>query len=195
MLFLLDNYDSFTYNLAQYFQELGQEVLVARNDQISVEEIAQLQPEFICLSSGAGRPENAGIALDCVAHFAGQVPILGVALGHQIIAQAFGASIHPAQQIMHGKNTQIIHQEQGVFAGLPSPFQATCYHALTVDKNSLPEQLAIIAEDSSGEIMGLRHQQLAVTGVQFHPESIFTEHGKQLLNNFLKSTPLAKETR
>lgn len=194
MLFVLDNYDSFTYNLVQYFRALGQTVQVARNDEISVAEIAALNPEFICLSSGPGRPEDAGIALACVEHFAGQVPLLGVALGQQIIARAFGGQIRPAPRIMHGKNATISHQQQGVFSGLPSPFQATCYHALTVDEAQLPDELVVIARDEDGTIMGLQHAQHAITGVQFHPESIFSEYGRELLQNFLQPQQPTKET-
>lgn len=194
MLLLLDNYDSFTYNLMQYFEALGQSVVVHRNDALTIEDITRLQPDYLCLSSGPGRPEQAGIALDCVRHFAGQIPILGVAQGHQIIAQAFGAQLIPAPQIMHGKTTSIVHQGQGIFMGLPSPFKATCYHALTVDEQQLPEELEIIARDNAGQIMALRHQQFAVSGVQFHPESIFSEQGEQLLHNFLHLQQPIKET-
>jgi len=193
MLLLLDNYDSFTYNLMQYFEALGQDVVVHRSDALTLEDITRLQPDYLCLSSGPGRPEQAGIALDCVRHFAGQIPILGVAQGHQVIAQAFGAQLRPAAQIMHGKTTAIVHQGQGLFAGLPSPFEATCYHALIVDEQQLPAELEIIARDEAGQIMALQHQHFAIHGVQFHPESIFTEQGEQLLQNFLHLRQSTKE--
>lgn len=185
MLFMLDNYDSFTYNLVQYFQELGQEVVIRRNDQTTLAEIEALQPDYLCISAGPGRPEDAGLALDCIRHFAGQLPILGVCLGHQAIAAAYGGKIIRAQQAMHGKVAPINHQQKGIFKGLPNPFNTTLYHSLVVDKKDFPDELEIIAQTDNGEIMGLRHKKLALNGVQFHPESIFSEYGHELLQNFL----------
>jgi anthranilate synthase component 2 len=185
MLLMIDNYDSFTYNLVQYFGELGEDVRVARNDAITLDEIAQLAPERICISPGPCSPNEAGISLPLLERFAGQVPVLGVCLGHQAIGQAFGGRVVRAQALMHGKTGAIHHTGVGVFAGLPSPFTAARYHSLAVERASLPDCLEITAWTDDGEIMGLRHRTLAVEGVQFHPESIATEHGHALLKNFL----------
>ena len=192
MLLMIDNYDSFTYNLVQYFGELGADVRVYRNDQISIEEIEQLAPERIVISPGPCTPNEAGISLAALQHFAGKIPIFGVCLGHQSIGQAFGGKVVHARAIMHGKTSMIHHTGKGVFTGLPNPFEATRYHSLVVEKESLPASLEITAwtEDSNGqldEIMGVRHKELNVEGVQFHPESILTEHGHDLLRNFLKT--------
>ena len=190
MLLMIDNYDSFTYNLVQYFGELGEDVRVARNDAITLDEIAQLAPERICISPGPCSPNEAGISLPLLERFAGQVPVLGVCLGHQAIGQAFGGRVVRAQALMHGKTGAIHHTGVGVFAGLPSPFTAARYHSLAVERASLPDCLEITAwtENADGtldEIMGLRHRELAVEGVQFHPESILTQHGHAMLRNFL----------
>lgn len=191
MLLMLDNYDSFTFNLVQYLGELGQDVRVVRNDEITCDEIAALAPERICISPGPCSPTEAGVSLDVIHRFAGVVPILGVCLGHQSIGHAFGGKVVRARRLMHGKTDAIFHVGQGVFAGLPSPFTATRYHSLAVERASLPECLEITAWSDDGEIMGLRHKTLAVEGVQFHPESIATEHGHTLLTNFLR-TPLKR---
>jgi len=192
MLLMIDNYDSFTYNLVQYFGELGQEVRVVRNDALTVKAIAALKPEHIVISPGPCTPNEAGVSLEVLATLSGQVPILGVCLGHQSLGQAFGGKVVRAKTIMHGKTSMIRHKGVGVFAGLPDPFEATRYHSLVVEKESLPDCLEITAwtEHADGgfdEIMGLRHKTLAVEGVQFHPESILTEHGHAMLANFLKA--------
>ena len=190
MLLVIDNYDSFTYNLVQYFGELGQDVQVVRNDALDVAGIAALKPERIVISPGPCTPNEAGVSLAVLERLAGTVPILGVCLGHQSLGQAFGGKVIRAKQIMHGKTSPIHHTGKGVFAGLPSPFEATRYHSLVVERESLPDSLEITAwtenEDGSfDEIMGLRHKTLPVEGVQFHPESILTEHGHAMLRNFL----------
>ena len=190
MLLMIDNYDSFTYNLVQYFGELGQEVKVVRNDALTVAEIAALDPARIVISPGPATPDQAGVSLEVLHQLSGKLPILGVCLGHQSLGQAFGGRVVRARRIMHGKTSPIHHQGAGVFAGLPSPFLATRYHSLVVEKESLPDCLEITAwtENADGsfdEIMGLRHKALAVEGVQFHPESILTEHGHAMLRNFL----------
>ncbi|MFT0545015.1 aminodeoxychorismate/anthranilate synthase component II [Allopusillimonas ginsengisoli] len=185
MLLMLDNYDSFTYNLVQYFGELGEEVKVLRNDQTTVEEIAALAPTRICVSPGPCSPAEAGISIELIRHFAGKLPILGVCLGHQAIGAAYGGDIVRAQQIMHGKVSSITHRGTDIFKGLPSPFTVTRYHSLAIDRNTLPECLEITAETDDGEIMGVRHKTLPVYGVQFHPESVLSEHGHALLKNFL----------
>ena len=190
-LLMIDNYDSFTWNLVQYFQELGVEVTVCKNDKITLADIEQLKPKTIVISPGPCSPNEAGISLATVEAFAGQIPILGVCLGHQCIAQTYGGHITRAKELMHGKTSEITHNDTGVFKDLPSPFVATRYHSLIVDRDSLPNTLAISAwtQDENGEIdaiMGLKHQTLALEGVQFHPESILSEHGHQLLNNFLE---------
>lgn len=183
---MIDNYDSFTYNLVQYFGELGQEVKVFRNDRITVDEIAQLAPDHIVISPGPCTPNEAGVSIETIKAFAGKVPLLGVCLGHQSIGQAFGGKIIHARQLMHGKTSMVHHTGKGVFKGLPSPFEATRYHSLVVERESLPDCLEITAWTDDDEIMGLRHKELSVEGVQFHPESILTEHGHKLLANFLE---------
>jgi len=185
MLLMIDNYDSFTYNLVQYFGELGEEVRVARNDEISVAQIAALAPDRLCISPGPCSPAEAGVSLAAIAAFAGKLPILGVCLGHQAIGHAFGGRVVRAGRLMHCKTDAVHHTGAGVFAGLPSPFTATRYHSLAVQRDSLPDCLEVTAWTDDGEIMGLRHRTLAVEGVQFHPESIATEHGHALLKNFL----------
>jgi len=190
MLLMIDNYDSFTYNLVQYFGELGVEVQVVRNDQITVEQIASLAPQQIVISPGPCTPDQAGISIETIQTFAGKIPLLGVCLGHQSMGQAFGGKIVRAQQIMHGKTSLIHHHSQGLFKNLPQPFTATRYHSLVIERHSLPSCLQITAwtETAEGEIeeiMGVQHQNLPIVGVQFHPESILTEHGYDLLRNFL----------
>ncbi len=186
MILMIDNYDSFTYNLVQYLGELGAEVKVVRNDAITLDEIAALKPQKIVISPGPCTPNEAGVSVPLVRHFAGQIPILGVCLGHQSIGQAFGGRIVHAKTLMHGKISQINHVNSGVFRGLPSPYRATRYHSLVIERDTLPDCLELSAWTDDGEIMGVRHKTLAVEGVQFHPESIETEHGHQLLKNFLE---------
>lgn len=186
MLVMIDNYDSFTYNLVQYLGELGEEVKTFRNDEISLAEIEALNPDRLMISPGPCTPNEAGISLQAIEHFAGKLPILGVCLGHQSIGQAFGGKVVHAKQIMHGKTSSMQHSNQGVFAGLPNPYTITRYHSLVVERDSLPDCLEVTAWTDDGEIMGLRHTELPIEGVQFHPESILTEHGHDLLANFLK---------
>jgi len=183
---MIDNYDSFTYNLVQYLSEIGAEVQVYRNDAVTLEAIARLNPSHIVLSPGPCTPNEAGICLDLIARFAGEIPILGVCLGHQAIAQAFGGRVVRAARLMHGKTSPIHHDGRTIFRGIPSPFTATRYHSLIVAPEDLPPVLTVSAWTAEGEIMGLRHRELPVEGVQFHPESILTEHGKELLQNFLR---------
>lgn len=185
MILVIDNYDSFTYNLVQYLGELGEEVTVRRNDEIDLAGIEALRPDHILISPGPCTPSEAGISLDLIERFKGVIPIFGVCLGHQAIGQAFGGRVIRAERLMHGKTSPILHQGESVFAGLPSPFTATRYHSLIVERESLPDCLEITAETAEGEIMGLRHKTYAVEGVQFHPESIITDHGHQILRNFL----------
>ncbi len=190
MLLMIDNYDSFTYNLVQYFGELGAEVRVYRNDRITVSEVEKLAPEKIVISPGPCTPNEAGISIETIKRLAGRIPILGVCLGHQSIGQAFGGSIVHAGEVMHGKTSMIHHKDTGVFEGLSNPLEATRYHSLVIDKHSLPDCLEVTAWTGQAggqveEIMGVRHRQLAVEGVQFHPESILTEQGHELLKNFL----------
>jgi anthranilate synthase component 2 len=187
MLLMIDNYDSFTYNLVQYFGELGEEVRVCRNDEITLAEIAALKPARICLSPGPCDPAQAGITLGTIKRFAGGPPILGVCLGHQAIGEAFGGKVVRAQRVMHGKTSMIHHTGDGVFRGLPNPFEATRYHSLAIERASMPDCLDVTAWTDDGEIMGVRHKTLAVEGVQFHPESILTQHGHRMLENFLKA--------
>jgi anthranilate synthase component 2 len=189
---MIDNYDSFTYNLVQYLQELGAEVLVHRNDQISIDEIEALNPDRLMISPGPCTPNEAGISIAAIQHFAGKLPILGVCLGHQSIGQAFGGKVVRARQVMHGKTSPIYHSGVGVFRNLPSPYTATRYHSLVVEKDSLPDCLEMTAwtcnEDGSvDEVMGMRHKTLPIEGVQYHPESILSEHGHALLENFLNN--------
>lgn len=186
MLLMLDNYDSFTYNLVQYFGELGETVQVVRNDQASVEDIAAMNPERICVSPGPCSPAEAGISVALIRHFAGKRPVLGVCLGHQAIGAAYGGNIVRAREIMHGKVSSITHGNTDVFNGLPSPYAVTRYHSLAIERSSLPDCLEITAQTDDGEIMGVRHKTLPVYGVQFHPESILSEHGHALLKNFLE---------
>jgi anthranilate synthase/aminodeoxychorismate synthase-like glutamine amidotransferase len=189
MIFVLDNYDSFTYNLVQYLGELGVEVVVRRNDQITVEELEKLHPERILLSPGPCTPEEAGITINVVKYFAGKVPVLGVCLGHQAIGAAFGGKVIRAPHLMHGKTSEVRHDDKTIFSGLPSPMTATRYHSLIVEESSLPTELEVSAyateRDGTKTIMGLRHRQFAVEGVQFHPESVLTNSGKKLIENFL----------
>lgn len=185
MILVLDNYDSFTYNLVQYLGELGEEPQVWRNDKISLEGIEELAPERIVISPGPCTPNEAGISVDVVRHFSGKVPILGVCLGHQSIGQAFGGRIVRADRLMHGKTSLIEHDGLTIYGGLPCPFEATRYHSLVVERSSLPDCFEISAETREGEIMGLRHKEMPVEGVQFHPESVLTSAGKDLLRNFL----------
>ena len=185
MLLMIDNYDSFTYNLVQYLSEIGQEVKVYRNDKITIEEVNKLNPKYIVISPGPCTPNEAGISLELINYFKGKVPILGVCLGHQSIGQAFGGKIIHAQTIMHGKTSQIFHENTGVFNGIKSPFTATRYHSLVIDKKSLPDCFDITAWTDDNEIMGIKHKDLPIEGVQFHPESILSEYGHDLLKNFL----------
>ncbi|MGC6481253.1 MAG: anthranilate synthase component II [Porticoccaceae bacterium] len=191
MILMVDNYDSFTYNVVQYLAELNADVEVYRNDQITIAEIEQLAPEKIVISPGPCTPSEAGISVEVIKHFSGRIPILGICLGHQSIGQAFGGEIVRAKQVMHGKTSMIHHNSSGVFAGLTNPYEATRYHSLVINQDTFPDCLEITAwtqndDGSVDEIMGVRHKQLAVEGVQFHPESILTEHGHDLLDNFLK---------
>ena len=185
MILIVDNYDSFTYNLAQYFGELGCAVMVKRNDEVSLDEISSLRPTHVCISPGPGRPAQAGLSNDIVREFSARVPLLGVCLGHQCIGEVFGGKIVAAPRLLHGKTSQIQHNGSGVFANLPNPFTATRYHSLIVSPDSVPDCLEVTAQTSEGEIMGLRHRDFPVHGVQFHPESILTAEGKKLLANFV----------
>ena len=199
MLLMIDNYDSFTYNIVQYFGELGEEVVVKRNDEISIEEISKLDPDYLVISPGPCDPDKAGISLEVIRHFSGKIPLLGVCLGHQAIGQAFGGKVVRAKKVMHGRLSAVTHTDTGVFNGLKNPLTVTRYHSLVVDQLSLPECLEVTAWtlDDQGEfdeIMGFRHKTLAVEGVQFHPESILSEAGHELLHNFLKqNAPQSKE--
>jgi len=186
MLLMIDNYDSFTYNLVQYLGELGQDVKVVRNDEMTADEVERLAPARIVLSPGPCTPNEAGISLELIERFSSRLPILGVCLGHQAIGQAFGGKIVHAKTLMHGKVSQIHHAGAGVFRGLPTPFQATRYHSLAIERATCPGDLEVTAWTDDGEIMGVRHRKLAIAGVQFHPESILTEHGHALLANFLQ---------
>ena len=187
MLLMIDNYDSFTYNLVQYLGELGEDVRVYRNDQIAVPEIERLKPDRIVISPGPCTPNEAGVSVETIRKLGGEIPILGVCLGHQSIGAAYGGKIVRAKQLMHGKTSMIHHKGEGVFKGLPSPFEATRYHSLVIERESLPDCLEITAWTEDGEIMGVRHKTLAVEGVQFHPESILTQYGHELLKNFISS--------
>jgi len=185
MLLMIDNYDSFTYNIVQYFGELGEEVRTVRNDEITLEQIAAMKPDRICISPGPKAPKDAGISLDILREFAGKLPILGVCLGHQAIGEAFGGNVVRARQVMHGKTSTIAHTGEGVFQDLPSPFTVIRYHSLAIERASLPACLEVTAWTDDGEIMGVRHKQYDIEGVQFHPESILSEHGHALFKNFL----------
>lgn len=187
MILMIDNYDSFTYNLVQYLGEMGQKLKVVRNDEIDLKTIEKMKPSHIVISPGPGRPEDAGISLDLIKNFAGKVPILGVCLGHQAICHAFGGKIVRAKRLMHGKTSEIIHDNKGVFAGLPQRFSATRYHSLLAEPSSIKKDFVISAKTDKGEVMGVRHKKIkALEGVQFHPESILTDSGKTILRNFLK---------
>jgi anthranilate synthase component II len=188
MLLMIDNYDSFTYNLVQYFGQLGEQVVVYRNDRITLEEIERLAPERIVISPGPCSPCEAGISVPAVKHFAGKIPILGVCLGHQSIGEAFGGKVVRSGYLMHGKTSPIHHNGKGLFKGLPDPFQATRYHSLVVERSTFPDCLEITAWVEEGEVMGLQHKELPIWGVQFHPESILTEGGMDILRNFLEMT-------
>ena len=187
MLLMIDNYDSFTYNLVQYFSELGEKVVVFRNDEISLEKISQLNPQRIVISPGPCTPNEAGVSLSVISQFSQNIPVLGVCLGHQSIGQAFGGRIVHAKQLMHGKTSPIFHRNEGVFRNLPNPFIATRYHSLVVERSTLPDCLEVTAWTEDDEIMGLRHKTLTIEGIQFHPESILSEHGHQMLENFLNA--------
>jgi len=191
MLLLIDNYDSFTYNLAQIFGELGADVLIKRNDEISPADIREFVPGCICISPGPGRPRDAGISCDIIREFGPHIPLLGVCLGHQCIGEVFGGEIVRAPKLMHGKTSAISHHGGGVFKNVTQPFAATRYHSLVVKRDSLPDSLAITAESDDGEIMGLQHREFPIHGVQFHPESILTGEGRKLLANFLNLSPRA----
>ncbi|TPG70401.1 aminodeoxychorismate/anthranilate synthase component II [Brevibacillus laterosporus] len=191
MIIMIDNYDSFTYNLVQYVGELGEELRVFRNDKITLEEIENMKPDYLMISPGPCTPNEAGISMDVIRYFAGKVPILGVCLGHQSIGQVFGGKIVRAERLMHGKTSEVLHDGKTIFAGIPSPFQAARYHSLLIQEESIPEELEITARTPEGEIMAIRHRELPIEGVQFHPESIITQYGKQMLKNFL--TAYAKE--
>lgn len=187
MILMIDNYDSFTYNLVQYFGELGKELIVKRNDELTIADIESLKPEMIVVSPGPCTPNDAGISLNVITHFAGKIPIFGVCLGHQSIGQAFGGNVIRAERLMHGKTSPVHHDGKGVNTGMANPFQATRYHSLIVEKESFPDCLEVTSWTAEGEIMGLRHREFAIEGVQYHPESIMTEEGKQLLRNFIQT--------
>lgn len=189
MILMIDNYDSFTYNLVQYLKQIGEAVRVNRNDAVTVDAIAAMAPRAIVISPGPGRPESAGVSIAVIRHFSGRIPILGVCLGHQAIAHAFGGRVVAARRLMHGKTSAVTGDEKGVFTGIRQPFQAMRYHSLAVETSSLPDCLAISATAEDGEIMGLRHRTHIVEGIQFHPESIMTPLGKRLLRNFIKMIP------
>lgn len=192
MIVMIDNYDSFTYNLVQYLGEMGEELRIFRNDTVTVEEVVAMAPDRVIISPGPCTPNEAGISVPLIRALAGKVPILGVCLGHQSIGQAFGGEIVRAGRLMHGKTSPVYHQGQGVFHGLPSPFEATRYHSLVIRRETLPDCLEITAETDIGEIMGVRHKELPVEGVQFHPESVLTACGKDLLRNFVRPEPAGK---
>lgn len=187
MLLMIDNYDSFTYNLVQYFGELGEEVRVFRNDEITIEQIEALKPDHICISPGPCSPKEAGISVATLKHFAGKIPMLGVCLGHQAIGEAFGGHVIRAKRVMHGKTDVVHSNQQGIFAGLPESFTVTRYHSLAIEKSTIPACLQITASTDDGEIMGVRHKDYPIEGVQFHPESILSEYGHELLKNFLNT--------
>ena len=186
MLLMIDNYDSFTYNIVQYFGELGEEVRTVRNDEVTIQDIADMKIDRICISPGPKAPRDAGFSVEVIEQFGGKLPILGVCLGHQAIGEAFGGKIIRAKQVMHGKTSQIAHTGVGVFKDIPSPFTVTRYHSLAIERASLPDCLEVTAWTDDGEIMGVRHKEFDIEGVQFHPESILSEHGHKLLKNFLE---------
>ena len=194
MLLMIDNYDSFTYNLVQYLGELGEEVMVVRNDEITLEAVQQLNPAGVIISPGPCTPDEAGISVELINRFSGKIPILGVCLGHQSIGQAFGGRIVRAGKVMHGKTSPVFHDSKGVFQGMPDPFVATRYHSLVIERSSIPDCLEISAWTEDNEIMGVRHRTLSVEGVQFHPESILSEHGHLLLGNFLHGNSIQKHS-
>jgi len=187
MILMIDNYDSFTYNIVQYLGELGEELVVRRNDEITIQEIEELNPRYLVISPGPCTPNEAGISLETIKYFAGKIPILGVCLGHQSIAQVFGGEVIRAERLMHGKTSTIFHEEQGMFQGLPSPIEVTRYHSLIVKNEQLPDELMVTAWTEENEIMAIKHKSLPVEGVQFHPESIMSQFGKEMLSNFLKN--------
>lgn len=187
MILMIDNYDSFTFNLVQFLGELGQELVVKRNDGITISDIEQMKPDFLMISPGPCSPNEAGVSMDVIRHFAGKIPIFGVCLGHQSIAQVFGGDVVRAERLMHGKTSLMHHDGKKIFANIPNPFTATRYHSLIVKKETLPECLEVTSWTEEGEIMALRHKSLPIEGVQFHPESIMTSHGKELLQNFIRS--------
>jgi para-aminobenzoate synthetase component II len=187
MILMIDNYDSFTYNLVQFLGELGEELVVRRNDEITITEIETMSPDYLMISPGPCSPNEAGISLEAIMHFAGKIPIFGVCLGHQSIAQVFGGDVIRAERLMHGKVSDMHHDGRSIFHGMPNPFEATRYHSLIVKRETLPDCFDITAETSQGEIMAIRHKELAIEGVQFHPESIMTQQGKTLLKNFLEA--------
>ncbi len=186
MILMIDNYDSFTYNLVQYLGEMGEELRICRNDKITTDEVEAIKPDRIVISPGPCSPKEAGISVETIQRFAGKIPILGVCLGHQSIGYAFGGDVVRAGRLMHGKTSMIHHEEQGVFSGMPKPFEAIRYHSLVIEPSTLPDCLEITAQTDIGEIMGVRHKEFIVEGVQFHPESILTQEGKRLLRNFLE---------
>ncbi|KQL54347.1 anthranilate synthase [Heyndrickxia shackletonii] len=192
MILIIDNYDSFTYNLVQYVKQLGQEVKIFRNDKITIADIEKLQPNFLLLSPGPGNPSDSGVCLEIIHHFKGVIPILGVCLGHQAIAQAFGGLIKKAKEPVHGKQSLVYHDGKSIFLHITNPYKVTRYHSLVVDESTLPDCLEISAKSEDGVIMGIRHKDYKIEGVQFHPESIMTEHGLELLENFFKKQPIAK---
>lgn len=187
MILMIDNYDSFTFNLVQFLGELGQELVVKRNDEVTISDIEQMKPDFLMISPGPCSPNEAGVSMNVIKHFAGRIPIFGVCLGHQSIAQVFGGDVVRAERLMHGKTSPMYHDGKTIFSEIPNPFTATRYHSLIVKKETLPECLEVTSWTEEGEIMGLRHKTLPIEGVQFHPESIMTSHGKELLQNFIRS--------
>ncbi|AGF29285.1 para-aminobenzoate/anthranilate synthase glutamine amidotransferase component II [Bacillus velezensis M27] len=187
MILMIDNYDSFTYNLVQYLGELGEELIVRRNDEITIEQIEELGPDFLMISPGPCSPDEAGISLEAIKHFAGSIPIFGVCLGHQSIAQVFGGDVVRAERLMHGKTSEVMHDGQTIFNGLQNPLVATRYHSLIVKADTLPDCFTVSAQTKEGEIMAIRHNELPVEGVQFHPESIMTSFGKEMLRNFIET--------
>lgn len=187
MILMIDNYDSFTYNIVQYLGELGEELVVRRNDEITIQQIEELDPSYLVISPGPCTPNEAGISLEAIRYFAGKIPILGVCLGHQSIAQVFGGEVVRAEKLMHGKTSTIFHEEQGMFQGLPSPIEVTRYHSLIVKNDQIPDELMVTAWTAENEIMAIKHKTLPVEGVQFHPESIMSQFGKEMLRNFLKN--------